>query len=128
MKRYLLAGTSALALLMGAAGADATTFTYSGAVVSYTIPTTGTYDIAAAGAEGGASAGTGGLGALAGGEASLTAGTVPTSRSVALAGPAWSMMRRTGGGAAAGGGGSFVYMSTPTLSPLVGAGGGGGGG
>ena len=53
MKRYLLAGTSALALLMGAAGADATTFTYSGAVVSYTIPTTGTYDIAAAGAEGG---------------------------------------------------------------------------
>lgn len=37
MKRLLLAGTSALALLAGAAGA--TTFTFTGAVQSFTIPT-----------------------------------------------------------------------------------------
>ena len=53
MKQYLLAGTSALALLVGAAGADATTFNFSGEVVDFTMPMTGTYDITAAGAEGG---------------------------------------------------------------------------
>ena len=57
MKQYLLAGTSALALLVGAAGADATTFNFTGKVVDFTIPVTGTYDITAAGAEGGASEG-----------------------------------------------------------------------
>ena len=36
MKRYLLAGTSALALLVGAAGAHADTFNFTGAVVDFT--------------------------------------------------------------------------------------------
>ena len=67
MKHYLLAGTSALALLAGVAGAHATTFNFTGAVVDFTVTVTGTYDITAAGAEGGAG-GLGGLGALAGGD------------------------------------------------------------
>ena len=78
MKRYLLAGTSALALLVGAAGAHATTFNFTGAVVDFTVPTTGTYDITAAGAQGGGTGGArlGGLGALAGGDVVLAAGTM----------------------------------------------------
>jgi hypothetical protein len=52
MKHYLLAGTSALALLAGVADAHATTFNFTGAVVDFTITVTGTYDITAAGAQG----------------------------------------------------------------------------
>jgi hypothetical protein len=73
---------SALTLVFLAAVANnarADTFDFSGAIVTYTIPTTGVYDIVAAGAQGGTDGtglGTGGLGAVIGGDVLLTAGTV----------------------------------------------------
>ena len=76
MKHYLLAGTSALALLAGVAGAHATTFNFTGAVVDFTVAVTGTYDITAAGAEGDRERPLVGLGALAGGDVFLTGVTV----------------------------------------------------
>jgi hypothetical protein len=62
MKRFLLAGASLLALLAGSPAEAATVmFSYTGAVVPYIIPETGTYQVLAWGAEGG------------GGEAALAA-------------------------------------------------------
>src|SRR4051812_40806870 len=107
MRRYLLAGTSALALLMGLAEADATTIEFSGSVDSFVVPTTGLYDIAAAGARGGGALNAfGGFGAIAGGDVFLTAGT---TLSIAVGG-----FGRTGVNegeiafGAGGGGGTFV--------------------
>ena len=74
------------------------------------MPTTGSYQILAFGAQGGNAAG--GLGAEIGGDFTLTAGE---SLQIAVGG--------IGGG---GGGGSFVI--SPGNAPLVIAGGGGGGG
>jgi hypothetical protein len=56
-------------------------FGYSGSVVTYTVTTTGVYNIIAAGAQGGSGGagiigGPGGLGAVVGGDVFLTAGTV----------------------------------------------------
>ena len=50
MKRRILI-LAALALQLGVVGqVQAGTFTYTGAIVDYTAPVTGTYDIIAAGA------------------------------------------------------------------------------
>ncbi|HEV2099761.1 MAG TPA: hypothetical protein VGR45_12655, partial [Stellaceae bacterium] len=53
-KLHLLAGTSLLALTAAAPAGWATTFNYTGGLTSFTAPTTGTYDILAFGAQGGA--------------------------------------------------------------------------
>jgi hypothetical protein len=101
-----------------------TQFNYSGSIVSYTVQTTGIYDIVAFGAQGGQTGlAIGGLGAEMGGEMSLTAG----DNLEILAGGAGQ-----NGGSASGGGGSFVVLvggpddPSNTPVPLVVAGGGGG--
>ncbi|HEX3416288.1 MAG TPA: PEP-CTERM sorting domain-containing protein [Stellaceae bacterium] len=94
-------------------------FTYTGSLVTFTVPTTDNYQILAFGAQGGniTSTGTGGgLGAEIGGVFSLTAGEV---LEIAVGGAGMA-------GSAAGGGGSFVVG--PGNTPLVIAGGGGGSG
>jgi hypothetical protein len=77
-KRILLAGASMLALMAGATGASAEPFDFTGMDAIFTAPTTGLYDITVKGAQGGQATGlavfTGGLGAVVGGEISLTAG------------------------------------------------------
>jgi hypothetical protein len=119
MKRLLLAGTAVLALVASGSAAHAQrfNFTYTGKLVTFTVPETGSYQILAFGAQGGPSAGAsaGGRGAEIGGNFSLTAGEV---------------LEIAVGGAAApdtlgGGGGSFVVG--PGNTPLIIAGGGGGG-
>jgi hypothetical protein len=78
MKRFLLAGASLLALLADSPAEAATlVFGYTGAIVPYIVPETGTYQIIAWGAEGGGSPGSavGGLGADIGGDVSLLANT-----------------------------------------------------
>lgn len=96
------------------------TITYSGIIATYTIQTTGTYDITAFGAQGGSSGpdNVGGDGAEIGGDFTLTAGTVLT---VVVGGE---------GTSSGGGGGSFVIEtfdgSSTVHDPLLIAGGGGG--
>ena len=107
-------------------------FAYTGAIETYTVPSTGDYWIEAAGAEGGKATNSylgPGRGATVGGKFQLTAGTVlrvlvgqqaPLTTSGAYAG--W------GNG---GGGGSFVTLaaaSLPNDQPLLVAGGGAGSG
>src|SRR5258708_7395524 len=75
MRKVLLAGASLLALTAGASSAGATVIGYTGSSTTFTVPTTGTYDIVAFGAQGG---GFGGLGAEIGGDFYLTAGEVLT--------------------------------------------------
>src|SRR5208337_4519307 len=108
MKRTTLI-LAALALQLGVVGqVQADLFTYSGGIVDYTVPVTGTYDITAAGAQGGAGdTWNGGLGAQIGGDISLTAGTVLeiVVGGVGLTGNFGTVW---GGG---GGGGSFVFVS-----------------
>ena len=125
MKRFLLAGTAFLGLVVSGAVACATPFdfAYTGSLVDFTVPTTGTYQILAFGAQGGNVASTvfnqtgpGGLGAEIGGDFDLTAGE---TLQIAVAGAG---MPNSGGG----GGGTFVVDGDGT--PLVIAGGGGGGG
>ena len=55
MKRFLLAGTAFLGLVVSGAVACATPFdfAYTGSLVDFTVPTTGTYQILAFGAQGG---------------------------------------------------------------------------
>lgn len=122
MKRFLLASASLLALLAGSPAEAATVmFGYTGKVVSYVIPKTGTYQILAWGAEGGTSADSafGGLGAEIGGDIVLQANF---SLEIAV-----GQMGAPGafGRAAGGGGGSFVLLEGGLL---VAAGGGGGAG
>jgi hypothetical protein len=126
MKPLLLAGTAVLGLTASELAARATPidFTYTGSLVDFTVPTTGTYQILAFGAQGGngggfggIGVGAGGLGAEIGGDFILTAGEV---LQIAVGGVG---SRNDGGG---GGGGSFVVG--PDNTPLVIAGGGGGGG
>jgi hypothetical protein len=106
-----------------------TTFNYDGAIVqTFTVVTTGTYDITAYGAQGGADAnGTlGGQGAEIGGTFTLTAGEVVT---IAVGGKGGD---GTGGEPYAGGGGGGTFVvetftgSQAVITPLVVAGGGGG--
>jgi hypothetical protein len=123
MKVLLLAGTAFLGLAVAGSAARATPidFTYTGSLVTFTVPTTDSYQILAFGAQGGniALAGTGGgLGAEIGGDFSLAAGEV---LQIAVGGAGMP-----GGGAGGGGGGSFVVG--PGNTPLVIAGGGGGSG
>lgn len=106
------------------AWADVTTFNYSGEVVIWTAPTTGIYDIVAAGAQGGAGGHgvsvPGGGGAEVGGDVFLAVGT---KLSILVGGQGYGDTAAPyfGGG---GGGGSFVFLSS--AAPLVIAGGGGG--
>ncbi len=126
MRKFLMTGASFAALLAGMAGsAHAGLFTYDGtASQTFTAPASGTYDITAAGAQGGPgdyylnfSAPSGGLGATVGGDVYLTADTI---LDIVVGGQGGIGF---GGG---GGGGSFVFYPSAS-SPLVVAGGGGGG-
>lgn len=79
MKPISLAGTALLALLAlePAAHAQRVNFTYTGKLVTYTVPTTGLYQITAYGAQGGSvvfptGVGQGGLGAEISGDFTLT--------------------------------------------------------
>jgi hypothetical protein len=119
-KRVLLT-CAPLAMTMDAAEASAMTFDFTGSLVTWTVPTTGVYDITAYGGAGGAKPffSPGGLGAEAGGDIALSAGTVL----VVIAGGEGQLAQIDGGG---GGGGSFVFDITDGAY-LVAAGGGGGG-
>jgi hypothetical protein len=80
LKQLLLAGIwfLALAALGSTACATPFDFTFTGSLVTFTVPTTDTYQILAFGAQGGGSQapffGAGGRGAAIGGDFSLTAG------------------------------------------------------
>ncbi len=123
MRMSVLAATSLLALSVGMRTAQAASFTYTGSIVSYTVPTTGLYDIVAYGAQGGYSGGVtslvspGGFGAEIGGDVTLTQGTI---LSIAVGGQGAGNLGRVGAG---GGGGSFVVAGSV---PIMIAGGGGG--
>jgi len=132
MKQFLLAWTAVLGLTAAGLPARATPidFTYTGSVVDFTVPATGTYQIVAFGAQGGNAAcpafgcvssgfvGLGGLGAEIGGDFILASGEV---LQIAVGGAGIGS-----GATAGGGGGSFVVG--PGNTPLVIAGGGGAGG
>jgi hypothetical protein len=126
MKRLLLAGTAFLGLAASGLAARATPFdfTYTGGLVTFTVPTTDSYQILAFGAQGGNGSflqgpiGVGGHGAEIGGDFILTAGE---TLQIAVGGAGSG--EKGGGG---GGGGSFVVG--PGNTPLIIAGGGGGGG
>jgi hypothetical protein len=127
MKRLLLVATAFLALAFSDRAAEAVPFdfTYTGSLVTFTVPTTDTYQILAFGAQGGSGSflpgqlGLGGRGAEIGGDFSLTTGE---TLQIAVGGAGSGLGSRGGGG----GGGSFVVG--PGNVPLVIAGGGGGGG
>ncbi len=95
---------------------------YSGTLQTFTVPTTGTYDIVAEGAQGGFSDSESvpGKGAEVGGEFQLTAGEMLSI----VAGGQGQQANFSGGGS----GGSFVYPATALGQPLLAAGGGGGAG
>jgi hypothetical protein len=144
MRKILLAGATLIAIqgAISAAAASPITFSYAGSIVDYTIPTTGVYDITAAGAQGGSerftpgndiayTGGVGGLGAAIGGEYLLAAGDVLEILAGGRGGdanilPGYDPEGAPGGG----GGGSFVALASNTTTipvPLVVAGGGAGG-
>lgn len=142
-----LAGVLLLSAIAATAAAKAATidFSYTGSIVSYTVPVSGVYEIDSFGAQGGVNAGisgpTGGLGAQAGGEFSLMAGQ---TLSILVGGQGGNGSGLDGGGG--GGGGSFVSLVGASFlppgcgsahgsvcplvpdTPLVIAGGGGGAG
>jgi hypothetical protein len=131
MKQLLLAGTAFLGLAVCDSPARATPFdfTYTGSLVTFTVPATDSYQILAYGAQGGSAIlgnliGAGGHGAEIGGDFSLTAGQV---LQIAVGGAGGdnvgpdAVYVGTGGG-----GGTFVVG--PGNTPLVIAGGGGGAG
>ena len=127
MKRILFAAT-ALFLLSHASVAAPVTFAYTGAIVDYSVPTSGPYSIIAFGGRGGSvldQGGTGGLGAEAGGTFNLFQGEV-LQIVVGAAGADDTTVSGGFEGFAGGGGGSFVVA--PGNQPLAVAGGGGGGG
>jgi hypothetical protein len=101
------------------------TIGYTGSIDTYTVASTGTYDIIAYGAEGGSAQGghSGGDGAEIGGDFSLTEGEV---LKILVGGQGTSASPDSGGG----GGGTFVLASNGSggYTPLVIAGGGGGSG
>jgi hypothetical protein len=126
MRALLLVGTAFLGLVAFGSAARATPFdfTYSGGLVTFTVPVTDTYQILAFGAQGGSGSfgpvpftGPGGRGAEIAGDFTLTEGEV---LQIAVGGAG---TQQGGGG---GGGGSFVVA--PGLMPLVIAGGGSGAG
>jgi hypothetical protein len=108
--------------------AHATTFSYDGTIDTYTVVTTGIYDVFAAGAQGGDNANSyGGLGATVEGDILLTAGQV---LSIVVGGAGINGLPYPGGWASSGGGGSFVFEGAvpAALNALAVAGGGGGAG
>lgn len=121
MKKTLFALALAAGLTSFAGSAKAqVTFTYSGSIQSYYIPSTGIYEITAAGAQGGSAyngSNLGGNGAFLDGFISLTSATLIQI----VVGQAGS---NSTGQAAGGGGGTFIYISPS--NPLMVAGGGGG--
>ena len=70
MKRFLLTSASLLALMAAASATSAKTvafpFSFTGAIVDFTIPMTGTYEITAFGAQGGDGSTSNGTGAVGG--------------------------------------------------------------
>ena len=121
MTKLILASVSVLAILTATSESGATTYNYSGSLATYIVPETGTYDLTAAGAQGGGgvfSKHAGGLGALMEGLFSFNAGDIIQI----LVGGAGQLGLDAGGG----GGGSFV--ATMANTPLLVAGGGGGAG
>jgi Glycine rich protein len=130
--RTILLGLAAMAVPVSAC---ATTIAYSGTIATYTVTSTGIYNITASGAQGGNSAtvtttrgnltlsltSAGGLGAVLSGDVSLTAGKT-LDFVVGGAG-----ITGNGDFAGGGGGGTFVFFPAAT-QPLIVAGGGGGGG
>jgi PEP-CTERM motif len=123
MRKALLTGASALALVTSWSVASATPqFNYSGGIVDYTVPSTGEFNILAAGAAGGSNFGLAGVsGAIVQGDVFLTAGTV---LQIAAGGTGGGSPFSFNPGAGGGGGGTFVVG--PGNQPLVIAGGGGG--
>ncbi len=123
--RFAWAALFALVLAVSVAQAGTITFNYTGAVVNWTVPTSGTYYIAGAGAQGGPGADDpGGLGAWVGGDVYLTGGT---QLGIAVGGMGFSGGIIVGVAGGGGGGGSFVWVVS-TTSPLLAVGGGGGAG
>ena len=125
-----LSTAAAAALVLGVAtGARAAVYDYTGGLQSFTAPVTGTYDITAFGAAGGATLicgpggcqiiQNGGQGAEIGGDVHLTAGETLT---LLVGGQG-----HQGYGAGGGGGGSFVVVTASNMALLVAGGGGGGG-
>ena len=132
LTRPLLIALFPTLLLMGNHGeAQATVidFPYTGTIETYTIPTTGTYDITAYGAEGGSnytsSSLVGGSGAEINGDVSLTRGEI---LQILTGGAGHPGLLSNEGGGGGGGGGSFVALGSPfsQSSLLLVAGGGGG--
>ena len=132
-KTLLLVGASTMAL--SATSAEALTFVYTGTVQHYTVATTGTYNLVAAGARGGSgfdlSSSTpalvgGGQGIAIGANVKLTAGTV-LDIVVGGAGsdgrPSTGFVVPVSGG---GGGGSFIVTGSGS-AVVIGGGGGGSG-
>jgi len=101
-------------------------YSFTGSIQTVTVATTGTYDITAYGAQGGAGFHTsGGYGAEIEGTFTLTAGE---RLEIVVGGHGISASSAGGGGG--GGGGSFVLASTnggASYDLLIAAGGGGGG-
>src|SRR5580704_8986372 len=111
---------SLLAAAVVGSSARADIFDYSGTVVTYTIPTTGVYDIVAAGAQGGNGAnflplifGQGGLGAIVSGDVFLTAGR---TLDIVVGGMPGTGFDNTDG--SGGGGGTFVFEPPAFFGPL----------
>jgi len=123
MRSLLTAGATLLAI----STAQATTYSYTGAMQSFVVATTGSYNILALGAQGGSSYGAGGnyvaggKGAKVGGDFALTAGH---TIQIAVGGKGANPTSGAVGGG--GGGGRFIYDLTATLLLLVAGGGGGG--
>ncbi len=112
-----------LSLLLHAVLIGQTTFTYTGAIQSYTVPAGTTFvTIAATGAQGGASTW------FAGGHGAIMSGTFSVVPGHVLAVLVGQKGLTGGGNAGGGGGGSFVWDVTAGNTLLVAAGGGGGAG
>ncbi len=119
MKKSLLLSTSVAALWAIAAPAQATLYSYIGALQTFTIPDSGNYDIVAGGAQGGAGGwpggdSGGGKGAIAGGDTYLGAGTALTIVAGGRPGTSYGI----GGG---GGGGSYLASDFTNTTLTAGA-------
>jgi hypothetical protein len=122
-KALFLAGASALAILAGAAEANAATtvFNFTGGLQTFIAPVTGVYEIDAFGASGGGNHHVpGGLGAEVSGDVLLTQGDNLT---ILVGGRGSANVGDSGGG----GGGSFIFYESAGLLAAVGGGGGGAG-
>ena len=122
MKLTHLLLTATAALTFATSAQAGLIFDYTGAIQTYNVLTTGLYDFTVAGAQGGGASG--GLGALLGGQVSLTAGM---TLQIVVGGRGVNGDPNPGGTiGSGGGGGSFVFVSGDS-QPLIVAGGGGAG-